>query len=50
MTVDCVRLHPEADLDNTLANNVAVLRLGEPAKLANLEQANVASTIILRKG
>ena len=50
MTVDCVRLHPEADLDNTLANNVAVLRLGEPAKLANLEQANVASTIILRNG
>ena len=27
MSVDCVKIHPDADLDNTLANNVAVLRL-----------------------
>ena len=48
MRVECVRLHPEADLDNTLANNVAVLRLGEAVKTANLEQRNVASVISLR--
>ena len=28
--VTCVRLHPEADLEDTLANNVAVLKL-DPA-------------------
>jgi len=27
--VDCVTLHPEQDLDNTLANNVAVLKLAK---------------------
>ena len=27
MEVDCVRIHPDADLDGTLANNVAVLIL-----------------------
>merc|ERR1719420_2688129 len=48
MTVECVRLHPDADLDNTLANNVAVLRLGEAVKPVNLEQENVASVISLR--
>ena len=48
MRVECVRLHPEADLDNTLANNVAVLRLGEAVKPVNLEQKNVASVISLR--
>ena len=26
--VECVRLHPEVDLENSLANNIAVLRLG----------------------
>ena len=30
MSVSCVKLHPEADLDNTLANNVAVLQLDSP--------------------
>ena len=48
MRVECVRLHPDADLDNTLANNVAVLRLGEAVKPVNLEQENVASVISLR--
>jgi len=48
MKVECVRLHPDADLDNTLANNVAVLRLGEAVKPVNLEQENVASVIQLR--
>ena len=43
-----MRLHPDADLDNTLANNVAVLRLGEAVKPVNLEQENVASVISLR--
>ena len=30
MSVSCVKLHPEADLDNTLVNNVAVLQLDSP--------------------
>ena len=50
MRVECVRLHPEADLDNTLANNVAVLRLGEAVKPENLEQERVAGVITLRQG
>ena len=45
-----MRLHPEADLDNTLANNVAVLRLGEAVKPENLEQERVAGVITLRQG
>merc|ERR1712110_762570 len=50
MRVECVRLHPEADLGNPLANNVAVLRLGEAVKPVNLEQERVAGVITLRQG
>jgi len=50
MTVDCVRLHPDADLDDTLANNVAVLKLGELAELNNDPISNVASVIELKSG
>ena len=49
MRVECVRMHPLADLDNTLANNVAVLRLGEPEQLVTLEEENVASVITFRQ-
>ena len=49
MRVECVRMHPRADLDNTLANNVAVLRLGDPVEPENFEQASVASVIDFRQ-
>ena len=55
MTVDCVRLHPDADLDNTLANNVAVLKLGQLAELhddpsTKVQVEAVASVITLKTG
>ena len=51
MTVECVRLHPDADLDDTLANNVAVLKLAEPLTAAPLvEEEAVASVITLKTG
>ena len=30
MSVECIQIHPKADSKNTLANNVAVLKLGTP--------------------
>jgi len=45
--VDCVILHPEQDLDNTLANNVAVLKL-DISKNSPLVQASVAGAIGLK--
>jgi len=45
--VDCVILHPEHDLDNTLANNVAVLKLVIKSPLT---QPSVASVITLFSG
>ena len=45
--VDCVLLHPEQDLDNTLANNVAVLKL-DISKNSPLTQASVAGVIDLK--
>merc|ERR1711936_818948 len=46
--VTCVKLHPNADLTKTLANNVAVLKLGEVnGKLTPTEQS-IASVIDLK--
>jgi len=45
--VDCVILHPEHDLDNTLANNVAVLKLDIKSPLT---QPSVADVITLFSG
>jgi len=48
-SVTCVKLHPNADLTDTLANNVAVLKLGDVLKssLTDTEKA-VASVIDLK--
>ena len=52
MEVDCVRLHPDADLDNTLANNVAVLKLKLKIARQNVDPgtASVASVVVPRQG
>ena len=42
MTVECLTLHPDADLDNTLANNVAVLKL---ERLADQEDDDERKTV-----
>merc|ERR1711892_892437 len=48
-SVKCVKIHPDADLDNTLANNVAVLKLERNSKIKATsmtnEQKGVASVI-----
>eukprot|EP00092_Neocalanus_flemingeri_P040720 GFUD01044332.1.p1 GENE.GFUD01044332.1~~GFUD01044332.1.p1 ORF type:complete len:517 (+),score=101.68 GFUD01044332.1:36-1586(+) len=49
-TVSCVRLHPDADLKNTLANNVAVLKLSRRGKFSNPEEKSIASVIDFKKG
>ena len=51
-SVECVRIHPDADLESTLANNVAVLKLSQDdeiitTSLTNAERA-VASVIDLK--
>jgi len=43
MEVDCVRIHPDADLDGTLANNVAVLIL---RKSTDIKQSTVAAVVV----
>ena len=44
-SVSCVRLHPDADLGNTLANNVAVLKLDQKEKFTDVRKRAVASVI-----
>ena len=45
LMVECVRLHPDVDLEDSLANNIAVLRLGtstsSPVPVRNKSIANV---------
>lgn len=52
--VNCVKLHPEADLSDTLANNVAVLKLNsaKPKEKGNLsaEQKAVLAVVDIRSG
>jgi len=52
--VKCVKIHPDADLDNTLANNVAVLKLDRNSKIKATsmtnEQKGVASVIDFKTG
>jgi len=46
MRVDCVRIHPDADLDNTLANNVAVLKLQRNNKILTSEEVKKVVSVI----
>jgi len=46
--VGCVKLHPDADLGNTLANNIAVLKLARPERLRDDPEKAVASVIDLK--
>jgi len=46
--VDCVTLHPEQDLDNTLANNVAVLKLEKRDKISVRNVTTVSGVITLK--
>ena len=49
--VRCVRLHPDADLDGTLANNVAVLKLdSRDERTQTPREKDVASVIDLKTG
>ena len=50
--VQCVKLHPEADLSSTLANNVAVLKLEAAKEKLNLtaRQKAVLNLVDLRRG
>jgi len=45
-SVACLKIHPQADLDDTLANNVAVLKLGE--EIAVCATKKVADVINLK--
>merc|ERR1711971_16184 len=51
-SVKCVRIHPDADLENTLANNVAVLKLSQDDEIITTSHTNaerdVASVIDLK--
>ena len=52
LSVECVRLHPEADLDDTLANNVAVLKLSysqAPAGVVDPRGSSVRGVVGLRE-
>jgi len=46
MEVDCVRIHPDADLDGTLANNIAVLKLGEAQRTVEEPEPTVAAVVV----
>jgi len=50
--VQCVKLHPEADLSSTLANNVAVLKLEAAKEKLNLtaREKAVLNLVDLRRG
>ena len=51
-SVKCARIHPDADLENTLANNVAVLKLSQNDKIITTSltkaQRDVASVIDMK--
>ena len=51
-SVLCLRLHPDADLKNTLANNVAVLKLDtmKRDKFTDIREETVASVIDFKNG
>ena len=46
MEVDCVRIHPDADLDGTLANNVAVLILRKSTDIKQVMFRNESDDFI----
>ena len=48
--VDCVILHPEQDLDNTLANNVAVLKLAKAKSSPLTGPGTVFGAVELKSG
>ena len=49
MEVDCVRIHPDADLDGTLANNVAVLILRKSTDIKQVMFRNESEDFIITK-
>ena len=50
LRVECVRLHPGVDLEDSLANNIAVLRLGtsNPLRIENPPKS-IASVVTPRR-
>ena len=50
--VKCVKMHPDADLDGTLANNVAVLKLqsGDPDEIPDPILKSVSEVVSPRVG
>lgn len=52
VSVACVKIHPNADLKGTLANNIAVLKLGSKRKIIQTEfvRKSVLDVVSPRKG
>ena len=43
LDIQCIKIHPEADVTNTLANNVAVLKLDVPTIQSSKTVSDVIS-------
>jgi len=48
--VECIKMHPDADLSSTLANNVAVLKLKHTEQFRDASTRDVSDVVDIRSG